>query len=298
MASFFSSLFGGSRKQNYGDLIPNPPAFSYAPGSTDQYSGGIQNLIDLFTQKSEGKGLFDALQYVYGPQANELRQNYGIDTNPGDIFSQRTGALPQTLASLNKRGLLDTGTSGIIEGQLRSNLSNELARAYGGAKQQQSQEQTASLDALHQLFPERFQAQNLQTQADYQNQMNNYNALLQRNQATVAQQAQMDQNTASRNQSLFGLGLSAFGGGLQGAGTFGSFGQLGTGLGAFGQGALGNVTGAYNPTQQYALQNIFGNKNQNQTSSLPGFGGSPLLKSFYSQSRPNYDQPFSSTGLF
>jgi len=271
----FSSLFGGSKKIDYSQMIPDPPRFSLADGSLGQYTGGLQQLIDVFNQQSQGQGLFDALQYIYGPQETALNQQYGINTNPGDIYSQRTGILPKTLASMNSRGLLDTGTSGIIEAQLRSNLANQNSQNYGAAKQIQSQQQQDALSALNQLFPQRFQAQNIQSQVDYDNAMNQYNTLLNRNAATVGQQQSMQANKNSAIDSLFGLGLGALGGAASGAGLFGSFGKIGGG-GARGAmaGALGNITGSYSPVQQYALQNIFGNNKNNQN---PGNYSSPFL---------------------
>lgn len=273
----FSSLFGGTKKIDYSRMIPDPPRFSLADGSLGQYTGGLQQLIDVFNQQSQGQGLFDALQYIYGPQETALNQQYGINTNPGDIYSQRTGILPKTLASMNSRGLLDTGTSGIIEAQLRSNLANQNSQNYGAAKQIQSGQQQDALSALNQLFPQRFQAQNIQSQVDYDNAMNQYNTLLNRNAATVGQQQSMQANKNSAIDSLFGLGLGALGGAASGSGLFGSFGKIGGG-GSSGAmaGALGNVTGSYNPYQQYSLQNLFsGNK-----STTPRNSSSPLLSNF------------------
>ncbi len=286
----FSSLFGGSRKQDFGSLIPAPPQFQLAQGSQGQYLGGIQDLIDVFSRRSQGQDQFDALQYIYGPQATELRQNYGIDTDPRDIYSQRTGALPKTLASLNQRGLLDTGVSGIIEGQLRSNLANELARAYGGAKTMQRQDIDAAYSNLSQLFPQRFQAQNIQNQIDYENALNKYNVDLQRNAATANQQQSMAANKASAIQSGLGLGLSALMGGMGGAGLFGSGSAIGSGgFGGFTAGALGGATGSYNPYQQMSLKNIFGNNNSG--SIAPSNQGSPLLRNYSNY----YNRPFNSS---
>ena len=244
MASFFDKLFGISDKKNYSELIPEPPKFSLAPGSQQGYVGGLQELIDVFNRRSQGQDMFDALTYIYGPQATELRQNYGIDTNPGDIYSQRTGALPQTLASLNSRGLLDTGTSGIIEGQLRSNLANELARAFGGAKTMQRQDIDNSLSALAQLFPQRFQAQNIQSQIDYDNAMNSYNALLNRNAATAQGQATRQGQVSNALQGGLGLGLNFITGGF--AGPTGITGQNPFSVSS----GAANLLGTYNPYQQ------------------------------------------------
>lgn len=204
----FSSIFGGGKKIDFSQNIPEPPKFSLAAGSQDQYTQGLQKLIDVFSNRANGNDLFDAIKYIYEPQANQLRQSYGIDTDPGDIYSQRAGSLPQTLASLQKRGLADTGTSGIIEAQLRSNLNNKLAELFGAAKTTQRNDVNDALDYLHQLFPERFQAQNIGNQVDYQNAVNSYDALLQRNAATVNQQQQRAANKANAWDSALGLGMS------------------------------------------------------------------------------------------
>lgn len=251
MASFFNKLFGISDKQNYSELIPEPPKFSLAPGSQNAYTGGLQELIDVFNRRSQGQDQFDAMSYIYGPQATQLRQNYGIDTDPRDIYSQRAGQLPQLMASMNSRGLLDTGTSGILEGQMRSNLANELARAFGESKTMQRQDIDNSLSALAQLFPQRFQAQNIQSQVDYDNALNSYNALLSRNAATAQGQATRNNQVSSALQGGLGLAMGGIGGGMAGAGMFG-----GTPLVAnnpfksFATGAFGNMTGQYNPYQQ------------------------------------------------
>jgi hypothetical protein len=265
----FSSLFGGSKKIDYSQMIPDPPKFSLADGSQGQYTGGLQQLIDVFNGRANGTDQFDAISYIYGPQANELRQNYGIDTNPGDIYSQRTGVLPQTLASMNSRGLLDTGTSGIIEGQLRSNLANELARAYGGAKTMQRTDVDNSLSALAQLFPQRFQAQNIQSQVDYDNAMNQYNTLLNRNAATVGQQQSMAQNKANAWQSGLGLALAPFTGGAS---------LFGGGQSAYsgGTGGAGNTGSSGSPYQQNYLRSLFG-QNPYTQSNTPGMGGGGVL---------------------
>lgn len=281
----FGSLFGGSRKIDYSQMIPEPPKFSLASGSQDAYTGGLQQLIDVFNNRSQGNDMFDVLKYIYEPQAQQLRQSYGIDTDAGDIYSQRTGSLPQTLASLNQRGLLDTGTSGIIEAQLRSNLNNQLGQAYGSAKTMQRSDIDNSLSALAQLFPQRFQAQNIGSQVDYDNAMNQYNALLQRNQATVGQQQQMDANKSSAWDSGLGLGLNFLSGGLGQGGGF-NFGN-----------AFKNVVGTSNPYAQQT-QNMFqprntynpytGSSGQGYGASIPGNQGASLL----SNNRLNQYYPF------
>lgn len=209
----FDSIFGGSKKTDYGSLIPNPPHYQLAPGSNEQYLGGINQLIDVFNNRASGNDIFDAIKYIFEPQAQQLRQLYGIDTQPGDIYSQRTGSLPQTLASLNSRGLLDTGTSGVVEAQLRSNLNNQLGQAYGSAKTLQRQDIDNALANLHQLFPERFSVQNIPSQIDYNNQLGDYNATLQRNLATANQQQQRSANRAGLFGDIFGLVASPFTGG-------------------------------------------------------------------------------------
>jgi hypothetical protein len=278
MASFFNKLFGISDKQNYSELIPEPPKFSLAEGSQNQYTGGLQELIDVFNRRSQGQDQFDAISYIYGPQATELRQNYGIDTDPRDIYSQRAGQLPQLMASMNSRGLLDTGTSGILEGQMRSNLANELARAFGGAKTMQRQDIDNSLSALAQLFPQRFQAQNIQSQVDYDNALNSYNALLSRNAATAQGQATRNNQVSSALQGGLGLAMGGVGGGMSGMGMFGGTPLISNNpFGSFMAGAAGNMTGQYNPYQQSmaALTKQSTNPYTNATS--PGNSTSSLI---------------------
>ena len=282
MASFFNKLFGISDKQNYSELIPEPPKFSLAPGSQSAYTGGLQELIDVFNRRSQGQDQFDAINYIYGPQATQLRQNYGIDTDPRDIYSQRSGQLPQLLASMNSRGLLDTGTSGILEGQMRSNLANELARAFGGAKTMQRQDIDNSLSALAQLFPQRFQAQNIQSQVDYDNALNSYNALLSRNAATVQGQATRNNQVSSALQGGLGLAMGAAGGGMSGMGMFGGTPLASSPFQSFVTGAAGNLFGQYNPYAQSMKQ-----LTTQAGASNPGTGTSNLLKNPFS--RPNDD---------
>lgn len=241
----FDSLFGGGKKIDYNSVIPNPPQFQLAPGSNEQYLGGINQLIDVFNNRAQGNDIFDALKYIYEPQAQQLRQQYGIDTDPGDIFSQRSGSLPQTLASLNSRGLLDTGTSGVIEAQLRSNLNNELGRAFGSAKTLQRQDIDSALSNLHSLFPERFSAQNIPSQINYNNQLGDYNATLQRNLATANQQQQRSSNQAGLFGDIFGLAAAPFTGGASLAGLFSP---------SQNSGASGFGTSNINPSRQYNSQ--------------------------------------------
>ena len=274
----FSSIFGGGRKQDFSQIIPEPPRFNLAQGSQGQYTGGLQDLIDVFTRRSQGQDQFDYLKYLFEPQESMLNQQYGINTSPGDVYSQRSGVLPQTLASLNQRGLLDTGTSGVIEGQLRSNLANKLAELFGQSKQLQRGDIDESYNALAQLFPQRFQAQNIQSQIDYDNAMNSYDALLRRNTATVGQQAQSDAAKSRAWQTGIGLALAAAGGAAGGAGLFGTGSQIGAGgwAGA-GAGALGGLTGSYSP------MNVFGGGG----GGMGGAGGQGRgSSSIYSQAYP------------
>lgn len=266
MAGLFSKLFG-SKKVDYSKMIPDPPQFQMAGGSQQQYIGGLQQLIDVFNRRSQGQDQFDYMSYVYGPQEARLRQEYGIGANPGDAYANASGVLPQTLASLNSRGLLDSGTSGVIEAQTRSNLANKLAELFGGAKHMQRQDIDMSLGQLQQLFPQRFQAQNIGNEVDYNNAMQNYNALLNRNAATAEQTANIDSRRQGMLQGALGLGLGAFSGGMMGAGAFGGASQIGAGgSNGFMQGAMGNLFGS-NPYQQQ--QQMFQTR-QPRTQGIPG----------------------------
>ncbi len=277
MASFFSKLFGIPGKQNYSELIPEPPKFSLAPGSQQGYVSGLQQLIDVFQNRASGNDQFDYMKYIYGPQEEQLRRLFGIDTQPGDIYSTKSGSLPQTMASMNQRGLLDTGTSALIEGQQRADLNSQLAQLFGQAKVGQKQDVDAAYSNLHQLFPEQFQAQNIQSQVDYDNAMNSYNALLQRNAATAEGQATRNSAVSGALQGGLGALFGAAGGGMAGMGMFGGTPLAGGGGAGFATGALGNLFGQTNPYAQ--LKNIIQTNDPFKVgqTTTPGSGGSPLI---------------------
>ena len=264
--SLFGSLFGSGRKTDWSQMIPNPPHLSLAPGSQSGYQGGIQNLLDTFGRRSRGEDQFDYLRFLFEPQQNYLNQQYGINTNPGDVYSSRTGALPQTLASLNQRGLLDSGTSGVIEAQLRSDQANKLAELFGQSKQLQRQDIDTSLDALNQLYPTMFDVQNIQPNLDYQNQMADYQALLSRNQATVGGQQARDQQKSSLFGNVLGLAAAPFTGG---GSLFGN--ALGGIRNLFGGGG-GQSQAPASPYQSSGYQSANNPYRLNSRRSIPGLG--------------------------
>lgn len=269
-------LFSKKSKPNFGEIYQPPPTFSYAPGTINQYSGGLQGLIDTFTNRSQGNDIFDYVKYLFDPQAAALRQSYGIDTNSGDTYARGSGVLPQTLAGLNKRGLLDSGTSGVIEAQTRSNLENQLSQLFGTAKGLQRQDIDQSLEALNQLYPQRFQVGNMQTMADYQNAMNNWQQDQNRALATASYQ-QSQPSTFQQIAPILGQGISAlFGGaGNIGSGIMSLFGGGNRGGGGFNQQSFQTSQ----PPQGYNFGfNPFGNVNKNPLSvqssrgTMGGFG--------------------------
>ena len=269
MAGFFNKLFGIQDKPNYGESIPNPPTFSYAPGSTDAYTQQLQNLFDVFSRRADGTDQFDYLKYVFGPQETALNQYYGINTTPGDIYSRQSGALPQTLASLNKRGLLDTGTSGLIEGQLQADRANKLAELFGSAKASQRTDIDNALNAQGQLSPQLFQAKNLQSQADYENAMNNYNAELQRQSLTAQSRNTRNAQVTGALQQGAGMLMGAAGAGFGGGGGFN--------WGSAGQNLLGNANfGSNQQSVDQLLKGLFGQRPlQGTYQPNYGFNGSP-----------------------
>jgi hypothetical protein len=227
----------GNKKVDWSQMIPDPPAYTLANGSAENYLAGIEQLLSTFQNRANGTDMFDYLKFLFEPQKAELSKQYGIDVDPNDVYSQNSGVLPQTLASMNKRGLLDTGTSGVIEGQTRSDYANQVAKLFGESKQLQRNDIDNSLNALGQLFPARFNVANIPNQVNYSNAMNNYNALLNRNQATVAQQ----QSSMPWYQTVLQAGGNA-------AGNFFGAGNIGTDLFGNGQtsGSYGNTGGFFN----------------------------------------------------
>lgn len=212
----FDSLFGISKKQNISDLIPEPPRMTLAGGSVEGLVGGTQGLIDVFQRRSQGQDAFDFLRFVFEPQLNRLNQAFGrgfIGEEGMGSLGRRQGALGSLEADLQRRGLLDSGVSGVLQGQLEAERAAKEAELYGQARTMQRADIDASLQNLNQLYPQLFQAKNIPNQVEYQNAMNSYNALLQRNQATQAQRDNRAQQTSNAIMGGIGLGLAPFTGG-------------------------------------------------------------------------------------
>ena len=290
------------RKPNIGDIYPDPPRFQLAAGSHAQYKGGVDSLVDTYKNRSLGNDIFDYIKYLFEPQRTQLNQDYGINTDAGDVYSTKTGILPQTLASLNSRGLLDTGTSGLIEGQLRSNLANKTAELFGNAKQLQRQDIDNALEALSALYPQQFEVNNIPNSVNYFNEMNQYNVASQRNAAQQAYEASQGPKT------LFGQLAGVFGGaagtgiGYAVGGPIGGSigGSIGSGIGNLfsGKSAGSNYKasdGGYNFSNLYNMFSRGGSKTSPSSrvgNNTPGLGSyykdDPLSKYYNSVDTSNY----------
>lgn len=247
---FFDSLFGIDKKENISEMIPNPPRLSLAEGSMDDYLGGLDSLIDTFEDRRTGKDAFDFLKFVFEPQLNRLNQAFGrgfIGEEGMGSLGRRQGALGALEADMNRRGLLDSGVSGVLQGQLESQRAGAEADLFGQAKTMQRADIDAAMQSLANLFPSRFEAQNIPNQIEYENAMNEHNATVARNQATVAQRQRRNAQRSAAirdgigmatalipgmSASLFSMGADALGGlfsqgatakpGTQGLDLFGS----------------------------------------------------------------------------
>ena len=181
---FFSDLFGGGKKTDFGAIYKEPPQLRI-----DDAQVWLQQLDDLIREYDgikTGTNTFDAVKYMYEPQAATINREYGIGVDPRDIFGAKNGALQRRQAEMNARGLLDTGTSAIIEAQLESNRARDLADLMGQAKQVQRAEYFDALNNLERLFPQRFEVRNINNINDFNNAMRSYNVGFQRDVATEA----------------------------------------------------------------------------------------------------------------
>ena len=213
----FESIFGIDKKENIGALIPNPPQFNLAEGSDVQFQQGIQSLIDTFQRRSTGQDQFDFIKFLFEPQLTRLNQAFGIGSRgTGELgpLGRRQGALGRLEADLQRRGLFDTGTSAVLQAQLESERAAKEAELFGQAKQLQRADIDASLQSLANLFPTRFQAQNIQPQIDFFNAQNRFNAELARNNTTLSQRQRRAGQKSNAILGGIGIGLAPFTGGL------------------------------------------------------------------------------------
>jgi hypothetical protein len=282
---------GSKSKPNFGGLYPDPPAYSLLPGSLDKYQGQIQSLVDLFGRRADGTDQFDYMKFLYGPQETQVNSLFGINRAPGD---QTPGALQRTNAGLNQRGLLDTGTSGVIQAQLEASRANQLANLFGQSKILQRGDIDEAIAALGQLYPAQFTTNQIQPNINYQNAIEKFNQDFRRNSAQQSYEASKPGNPwasiiGSTVGSLFGPAGASIGGSIgqqfsgggwaqpQGGGGGGLSGLLG-GLnlgGLFGGG--GSQQSFQMPGQNYASQsNMFSNNGANYLATkYPSLFGAP-----------------------
>ena len=175
----------------------------------------------------------------------------------GDVYGGKAGALQQLRDSLNKRGLLDSGTSGLLESQVYADRNRQLADLFGQAKQMQRQEYFGALQKLQELYPERFEIRNIPNYLSYFNATNDYNAALQRNAATEGSRLARNASRAQMYGQLFGKAapvLSA----VPGVGPF-----LSVAASGLGNTARGNASNLMSRANQF-----FPSSNASQRSSL------------------------------
>lgn len=169
----FGDLFGGGKKPDIGAMYPDYPQLKVDDAGL--YLNQIDGLVKQYEDISTGNSMFDAVKFMYEPQKQLIDAQYGIGGPSGDVFSSKTGALADLQAGLNKRGLLDAGTSGLLESQLYANRARDLANIFGQAKQVQKSDFDNSLVQLQGLYPQRFDVRNIPNAVDYFNAVNQYN---------------------------------------------------------------------------------------------------------------------------
>lgn len=256
----FSGLFGGGDKTDFGALFPDPPKLELT--DIADFDNGINSIIEDYINIKNGTGRFDAIQSIFKPQEALINREFGIGTVPGDVFGEKTGALQRLRAGLNQRGLLDAGTSALLESQVEADRIRQLAEVFGNASVIQGNRELGALQALPNLFDTQFQTSNIQNNLDFFNAERKFAQDERRNLATEADRLQRNANEAA-----FGSGLLQLGGAALGS----FFGPAGTALGSQIGGAFGGANQRYSGG---SLPNFFG------TSST--FGQSnPLLKSSF-----------------
>lgn len=300
---FFSDLFGGGKKTDFGKIYPEPPKLRV--DDADVFLQQIDDLIGEYESVKSGDNMFDAIRFIYEPQKAELDRLYGIGTQAGDTYGAKSGALQELQNNLNKRGLLDSGTSGLLESQVYADRNRQLADLFGGAKEVQRDDYFNSLANLERLFPQRFEVRNIPNTVNYMNDINSYNVATQRNAATegdrlmrAAQSAgkwasifnaggqfptitgALFQNTAdgyNNRAGLFGSGNLSGGGGLSNQSPFGfGGGQINNRPYSSGSSAIPGVPDYYNAPGASAMNTPFpttSNKSSLVSKQSPGMSG-------------------------
>jgi len=294
-------LFGSKKKPDIGAIYKDPPQRQIDQAAYDRYKQGYNYLTNTYENRANGNDIFDYIKYLFEPQKTALLQDYGLTGDPNDVYSNQSGTLPKTLASLNARGLLDSGTSGVVEGQIRSNANNKLAELFGNAKQLQRQDIDNALDALHTLYPENFQIADIPYELAYNNAINSYNVGVQRNAAQQAYEGSQGPKTFfGQVAPMLGQVAGSAIGNYFAPGVGGPIGgQIGGSLG----GVVGGQSAGYNykpSSSSFNLGNIFGssnsrNKSSSVSTSTPGVGN------FFNDNygvNPNPYQPLSSSGNY
>lgn len=279
--SWLSGLFGGNKKADYGAIYAEPPKLEQVDYGL--WLNQIDDLINNWDDIKTGKSQFDAVKFLYEPQKAEMEQLYGINapgytgqTSTGDLFA-RGGSIPRTMASMNKAGTLDTGTAGLVQGQMEAQMNKDLAGLFGQAKQTQRNDYINSLAQLQQLYPERYQVANIPTNLKYFNDMNSYNVALQRNAATEADRLQRLASTNGFMGGLIGTGVDAIAGAF-GIPTMGMGQKLGAGIANTGMSTFNGQTGGGTSTGDSNwssfLSNLFGNNSASPTDYTSNTGSS------------------------
>lgn len=292
-------LFGKKKKPDIGSIYKDPPQRQIDQAAYDKYKQGYNYLTNTFENRANGNDIFDYIKFLFEPQKTALLQDYGLTDDPNDVYHNQTGSLAKTNAGLNARGLLDTGTSGVVEAQLRSNANNKIAELFGNAKQLQREDINNALDALHTLYPENFQIADIPYELAYNNAMNSYNVGVQRNAAQQAYEASQPSKT------FFGQmapELGKFIGtltGIPGAGDYGSslFSNAFSDPGYNYKPTSSGSSGGFDLNKIFDLFKSSGSKDRSSTvnTSTPGVG------KFYNDNygvNPNPYQPLSSSGNY
>lgn len=259
MASFFESLFGGGDKPNIGAAFPNPPRQTLAEGSVDQLTDNLDQLLQTFQRRARGEDMFDVIKFIFEPQLNRLNEAFGIQAGGGDLgpFGRRQGALGRLEADLQRRGLLDSGVSGVLQAQLESQRALGEADLFGQAKALQREDIDQSLANIGNISPALFEAQNIPNRLKFENEFRQFQNDQAREQAHLGFTQNRNSQKAAGAQNALALAAAPFTGGM-------SLAALDFSKGG-GSGNFSNFTGIDN------TGNFF-----RPTPPPPGFQGLPL----------------------
>ena len=205
---FFSDLFGGGSKTDFGALLPDPPELRI--DDADLFLDQIDDLISTFDRRRTGSDQFDFVRFLFEPQARRLDREFGLGA-PGtltdlpnrrnDLFA-RGGILPRTLQRLNATGNLDAGTAAAVSAQLESELARQKDDAFSEAKILQRQDIDNALANLERLFPTRFEVRNIPNVVAFQNDLARFNAESERN---IATESARKERRARKNKAISDL---------------------------------------------------------------------------------------------